>query len=106
MVISVSLFSSVSLIVEALAPRYPITQPMFFRCAIALMPAAILVPRHPSGLRVLRTGNPVPHNPSRSRDRDREPPLHLLLRGDSRPGQAAIRALTCAADDAASASRS
>lgn len=61
MVASVSLFSIVNVIVKALAARYPIAQIMFFRCAIALLPAAILVLRHPRGVGVLRTRRPGAH---------------------------------------------
>lgn len=51
----VTLFSVVHIIVKALAPRYPIAQIMFFRSALALIPAAILILRHPRGLALLRT---------------------------------------------------
>lgn len=55
MITCVILFSVVNVIVKHLGARYPIAQLMFFRAAVALLPALFLVMRHPRGLAVIRT---------------------------------------------------
>jgi drug/metabolite transporter (DMT)-like permease len=55
MIASVTLFSIVNVLVKHLGATYPIAQLMFFRAAVALLPAMILVLRHERGLAVMRT---------------------------------------------------
>jgi drug/metabolite transporter (DMT)-like permease len=42
--------------VKWLGARYPLAQLMFFRCALALVPVAVLMRRHPRGFALIRPG--------------------------------------------------
>ncbi|MBL8701090.1 MAG: DMT family transporter [Alphaproteobacteria bacterium] len=61
MIVCVTLFSIVHILVKSLASRYPIVQIMFFRSALALVPALVLIARHPRGFALLRTRRPRAH---------------------------------------------
>lgn len=55
MLVSVTLFSILNILVKHLGTHYPLAQLMFFRAAVALLPALILVARHERGFATMRT---------------------------------------------------
>jgi drug/metabolite transporter (DMT)-like permease len=61
MLSSVVLFSLVYLMVKWLGQRYALVQLMFFRCALALIPALALMHRHPRGFALMRPNRPLGH---------------------------------------------
>lgn len=61
MLASVVLFSLVYTLVKWLGARYPLAQLMFFRSALALLPAIALMRRDPRGLALMRPTRPMGH---------------------------------------------
>ncbi len=61
MITSVTLFSIMNILVKHLGTRYPLAQLMFFRSALALVPAMVLILRDPRGVALLRTYRPGAH---------------------------------------------
>jgi drug/metabolite transporter (DMT)-like permease len=61
MLSSVVLFALVYVLVKELVARYPLAQVMFFRSALALLPAMALMARDPRGLALIRPSRPLGH---------------------------------------------
>jgi drug/metabolite transporter (DMT)-like permease len=61
MLSSVVLFAVVYVLVKELVARYPLAQVMFFRSALALLPAMALMARAPRGLALIRPSRPLGH---------------------------------------------